>query len=104
MDKELLVKALKEALEKAKEINKEDNGTCNFDTCVLYIKGARLSVIEECCKKANPQLKVSKWSPGEFHIHGYERGQAWLRTSMVEAFTDVLKGYGFDAFVYYCMD
>ncbi len=104
IDKKLLVKAIKEGLEKARAVNVEDNGTCNFDTCILIEKNGRLDKITEIVKQADNNLHVSKWRSGEFHIYGYERGQANLRTEMVETFTKVLEKYGFNVGVYYAMD
>lgn len=85
-----------------KMIHSEDGGTCNFDTCVLYIKRVNFFKLSEAVYKAN--LRVSKWKSGEYHIYGYEFGQANRRTEMVEEFTKTLKDLGYDAFVYYQMD
>ena len=105
MDKNLFIKALREALENAKKFaNTEDGGTCNFDTCEFYAKGMRLSVLEGIVKEASQELRVSKWGTGRFHIGGYECGQANRRTEMVEAFEKTLRNYGFDTGVYYAMD
>lgn len=104
MNLETLKKALKEALAAARAVKCDDGGTCNFDTCVLYAKGMQIKKLEAAIKEVDNHLHVSKWGAGEFHIYGYENGQANLRTSMVEAFEKVLRNYGFDTGVYYAMD
>lgn len=104
MNYEKLTKDLKianiEAL-KVSNVN-NDGGTCNFDTCVLLQKGLNYNKLKEAVNGAG--LHVSKWSAGEYHIYGYEKGQANNRTRMVEKFTETLANMYYNVHVYYAMD
>lgn len=104
MNYETLKKDLLYANVRALEVSDlaKDNGTCNFDTCVLFQKGLNYKKLKDTVMGAG--LYVSKWSAGEYHIYGYEKGQANNRTRMVETFTETLKNLGYNVSVYYAID
>ena len=81
----------------------DDGGTCNFDTPVLLVKGARLDKLEKAAAKAG--VRISKWDSGYYHIYGdFLRGIGNMRTKCAETFAKSLKDNGWDTFVYYAMD
>jgi len=106
MDYAKLTKDLKEAKASAIALgltDSEDGGTCNFDTPVLIVKGARLDFLKKAA--ANAGVNISRWESGYYHIYGdFLWGQGNLRTRMAEAFAKSLSDNGWKAYVYYAMD
>lgn len=81
----------------------DDGGTCNFDTPVLFIKGARYDKLKELGLLVG--VRISKWGTGYYHIDGnFLVGQGNLRTKCAETFAKSLSDSGWDAYVYYAMD
>lgn len=98
---------LKQDLVKARElamakVETEDGGTCNFDTCEIFFPNMRKATLSKVCNEIG--LHCTKWGSGEFHIYGYECGQANRRTTMVETFVGYLQDLGYKAYVHYAMD
>lgn len=106
MDYEKLVNDLIEARKVAiaeGTRNKDDGGTCNFDTPIIHLPRVRKEKIKEIAEKAGVELY--KWDSGTYHICGdFLWGQAYLRTRMAEAFEKSLADKGYDTYVYYAMD
>lgn len=106
MNYEKLLKDLQTARAYALQVgmsNREDGGTCNFDTPVLIAKGCRQDKLKEVADKAG--VRIYKWDASVWHISGdFLWGQGNLRTRMAEAFTKVLADMGYDAYTYYAMD
>ena len=106
MDYAKLTADLKKAKDHAISIGMADNddgGTCNFDTPVLVVKGARLDFLKKAAELAG--VNISRWESGYYHIYGdFLWGQGFLRTRMAEAFAKSLKDSGWDTYVYYAMD
>lgn len=98
-----LSKAFSKALAAAEVYaNIPDDGTCNFDSAVLWAKGWREADVKAAAEKVG--LRVSKWGAGQFHILGYQSGQAERRSQMAEAFSEELRANGYISTVYYAMD
>lgn len=95
--------AVKAASQKAMQLkDTDDNGTCNFDACIIKIK------IPKRLRDAS-SLKLSQCSYGVFRgwyfIYDLPLyGQANMRTRMAEAAADSLCEAGYNAHVYYAMD
>ena len=81
----------------------DDGGTCNFDTPILLIKGARMDKLEEAAASAG--VRISKWGSGCYHIYGnFLCGQGNLRTKCAETFAKSLESNGWKTYVCYAMD
>lgn len=99
-----LVMANKKAL-----LNKdmEDGGTCNFDQCMINLKGWKKEDIEQVAKESG--ITISEpfsgrmwkgWRPVGTALHG----QGARRSKMAEVAHRSLKEAGFDVTMYYAMD
>jgi hypothetical protein len=107
--KEMII-SLSEALIRAKNMasryaDKEDSGTCNFDTPQINLVGWKRGDIEVAFRKAGLICSIQKTGEGFIaDIIGCSSGQGSRRTQMAEAVRDSLKSDGYEAFVYYQMD
>ena len=77
---------------------KPDNGTCNFDTPYIYLKGLR----ESTAKKFG--LVPFYTGKGTFEFDWNLYGQGESRTCMAETIKKYLSEKGYNAYVNYCMD
>ena len=80
----------------------EDDGTCNFDSPIIYLEGWRRRDVLEAFKLTglSPYFKDG----GGIMIEGACNGFGARRTAMAEAFRDSLKAQGYKAYVHYVMD
>lgn len=85
----------------------EDGGSCNFDTCVIYL-GRKSQKTLKClsdlglCSKIRP-ISSKFWS-GWWFINFDVIGQGNCRTRMVECGARFLSSLGWQTDVYYQMD
>lgn len=83
----------------------EDGGTCNMDSCKLYLPGWNGKKVEQAAKAAGVGCFVyNLWGSKSFVFPVYLSAQADARTAGAEAMRDVLKARGYDAAMYYQMD
>lgn len=88
--------------EAEKYANIEDNGTCNFDSPMVLLKGAKIKTLKEMFEE---EYGVYAHYTGSYIIgHKIMCGQGWRRTKMAEAFAAKLRELGWDAYVNYVMD
>lgn len=85
----------------------DDGGTCNFDTCMIFLKGKRKSFIEQL--EYLTGLTFSKYESrysqkGWYMVFFNTCGQANMRTAMAEAAAAYLIDRGVNASVYYMID
>ena len=106
-----MITSLSEALIRAKAYasmlygDKEDGGTCNFDTPQLILSGWTEADVESAFSKAGLTCYIKK--SGKVlvvDVLGCTSGQGSRRTRMAEAARDSLAEDGYDAYVYYQMD
>lgn len=83
----------------------EDSGTCNFDSCTLYLKGWNQSKVEQAAIAAGVGCFVwNLWGSKYFVFPMRIAAQANARSAAAEAMRDHLKAMGYDAGMYYQMD
>ena len=105
---EKLKKALKKAIDAANLEQIKDDGTCNFDSPVLFYKNMGYS--EQKAIEAIKAVGLDAWTisgrrwKGCLVLGGMTRGQASCRTAMVEAFVKSMKESGIKCGIYYQMD
>ena len=85
----------------------DDGGSCNFDTCMIFLKGKRKSFIEQL--EYLTGLTFSKYESrysqrGWYMVSFNTCGQANMRTAMAEAAAAYLIDKGVNASVYYMID
>lgn len=99
-----LVDALKKAKEAAEaHAHDADDGTCNFDSVVLF-PGRSRKKIEAALKEADIGFYENQWMGQKGLFLRLSDGQAARRTAMAEAAYEVLKETGVDVSMYYQMD
>lgn len=83
----------------------EDGGTCNLDSLVITLKGARVAKVQQAAQDAGAYYasKGYRW-PGEYTIGIPTGGQANRRTRAVEAAKRSLQAAGWSAHVSYVID
>lgn len=83
----------------------DDGGTCNLDSLVITLKGARAAKVEAVAVAAGAiyASKGYRW-PGEYTIGIPTGGQANRRTRAVEAAKRSLQAAGWSAHVSYVID
>lgn len=93
-----------------KEINKienfNDGGTCNFDSCCIFLGRRSKKLINALAQmdwRVTPVDEGKYWS-GWWFVHFNVKGQADCRTRMVECGERVLRSLGYKTRVYYQMD
>ncbi|MBO5953426.1 MAG: hypothetical protein J6Q53_04805 [Oscillospiraceae bacterium] len=102
-----LSKDLAEAARKAEVIATilEDSGTCNFDSCTLYLKGWNQSKVEQAARAAGVGCFVwNLWGSKSFVFPLRIAAQGDPNTVAAEAMRDCLTGKGYSAGMYYQMD
>lgn len=102
-----LSKDLAEANKRAQVIAQiiEDDGTCNFDSCSLYLKGWNQKKVEQAARAAGVGCFVwNLWGSKSFVFPMYVAAQANARSAAAEAMRDHLKAKGYEASMYYQMD
>lgn len=82
--------------------NVKDEGTCNFDTPIIFLKDFTKNEIEEA-------FLYTPFSPyfnsdGSVDLLEFCDGQGFRRTAMAEAVRDSLKSNGYEAYVRYNID
>lgn len=85
-------------------VQSEDGGTCNFDTAVFKLDGARSATIKRAGELSGVDVDVRPWLGSNYVFVNVGEGQGNRRTRMAEAAAKVLKDKGLDACVYYQMD
>lgn len=78
--------------------NSEDGGTCNFDSVIIQLKGARKDRLSAF------DFRIEKYRENWYFVEYDFYGQAGCRTRMAEAAVNKLKELGYNASVWYCMD
>lgn len=100
--------AAREAARLADPGEAADGGTCNFDSPLIRVRGARRAFIEACAGEAGLTVSLrSGRGPAWFFLGVPLLGQANRRTKMAEAATASLKASGLvelEAAMYYRMD
>lgn len=91
----------------AKEVaeGSDDDGTCNFDAAVLYLKGWNEEKVKQAANAAG--VGCSTWTMFRTKHYVFSpsvRAQANARTKAAEAMMNVLAEKGYDASMYYQMD
>ena len=102
-DTKLISKAVAEAIAYGEQFkDTDDGGTCNFDSCVIYVPGLRE---DQARRIPNTSLFTSGWQGRTLHLHG-TRGQGFRRTKMAEAQNEFLKAHypALQVGMYYQMD
>ena len=108
MNKPIKILALRCALliakhESEKFKNRDDGGTCNFDTPYIVLKGWKDGEVFQAFNLTGMQPR--KDCNGVFEIVDYENfSQGLRRTAMAEAIRDSLQAQGYVAGVRYLMD
>lgn len=82
--------------------NVEDNGTCNFDTPIIFLKDFTDVEIKKAFE--GTPFRAYFNHDGSIEIFGVCSGIGFRRTTMAEAIRDSLKGNGYIAHVRYQMD
>lgn len=104
---EKLTMDLTEALKKAREavVNLKDEGTCNFDSCLLYLPGYNESKTLSAINLAGTiGYKDKHFGKVCFMLAPPIMAQGFVRTAQAETIRDAMKEKGYDAEVYYMMD
>lgn len=82
-----------------------DDGTCNFDTPQIFLKGWKPEEVQQAFDGAMLNCDIQKSGRNlVVDIRGCTKGQASRRTQMAEAVRDSLKEDGYESYVYYQMD
>ena len=83
----------------------EDGGTCNFDSCTLYLKGWNSTKVQQAAQAAGVGCFVwNLWGSKSFVFPLRIAAQANARSAAAEAMRDCLKAKGYDAGMYYQAD
>ena len=83
----------------------EDGGTCNFDSCKLYLPGWDSKKVEQAAKAAGVGcFTYTLWGSRAFVFPLRVAAQANARSGAAEAMADCLKARGYNAAMYYAMD
>lgn len=83
----------------------EDGGTCNFDSCKLYLPGWNSKKVEQAARAAGVGCFVHNlWGSKSFVFPLRIAAQADARSAAAEAMRDCLKARGYDTAMYYQMD
>lgn len=83
----------------------EDDGSCNFDSCTLYLPGWNRKKVEQAARAAGVGCFVwNLWGSKSFVFPMRVAAQANARSAAAEAMRDHLKAIGYDAGMYYQMD
>lgn len=83
----------------------EDGGTCNFDSCTLYLPGWNSKKVEQAAHAAGVGCFVwNLWGSKSFVFPMRVAAQANARSAAAEAMRDHLKAMGYDAGMYYQVD
>jgi len=106
--KEVWIDQIKTAIyaaNNAVKYNAEDNGSCNFDMCMIQKESTftyqeTIRILNECGLSAR---KMYGYNKGYIGIPNYV-GQANRNTRWAEAFTKSLKRQGFKTSMYYRLD
>ena len=106
--KEIWIDQIKTAIyaaNQAVKFNSEDNGTCNFDMCMVqreskFTYQETIEIFKEC---GLPARKMGGYDKGYIGIPNFE-GQANRNTRWAEAFAKSLKRQGFKTSMYYQVD
>lgn len=104
---EQLKQDLTEAVEKAKEtaLTTDDGGTCNFDSCLLFLPRYN----EEKTIEAIKAVGIGGFKSNHFGKVCYMLGnpifaQGNQRTAQAEKINEVMRSKGYNTAVYYMMD
>lgn len=83
----------------------EDGGTCNMDSCKLYLPGWNSKKVEQAARAAGVGCFVyNLWGSKSFVFPLRIAAQADARSAAAEAMRDCMKARGYDAAMYYQMD
>jgi hypothetical protein len=83
----------------------EDGGTCNFDSCKLYLPGWNSKKVEQAARAAGVGCFVwNLWGSKSYVFPLRIGAQGDARSAAAEAMRDCMKARGYDAGVYYQMD
>ena len=102
-----LSKDLREAAEigRSAAAGMEDGGTCNFDSCTLYLKGWNQTKVEQAANAAGVGCFVwNLWGSKSFVFPLRIAAQGDPRTTAAEAMRDCLEAKGYSAGMYCQMD
>lgn len=86
--------------------NHEDGGTCNFDTCCIYLGRKSKKLVEGLAQmdlRVEPVGMGKYWS-GWWFVFFNVKGQGNCRTRMVECGANVLRSLGYNVQIYYQVD
>jgi len=86
--------------------NFEDGGTCNFDTCCIYLGRKSKKLVEGLAQmdwRVTP-VDMGKFWAGWWFIYLNVKGQGNCRTRMVECGERVLRSLGYQTRIYYQVD
>lgn len=97
------------AAEAAATANQDDGGTCNLDSAVFWLKGARESLVLEAAEKAGVIVNSFTWLGARCWWVNVQHGQANLRARMAQAAAQAMRAFndkipGFRASCYQAMD
>lgn len=82
-----------------------DGGSCNFDSPVLTLPGARAATVAKIAKEAGVELSETTWlGKRRWFVRTTTNGQANRRSRMAEAACRVLRNAGLDAMMFYHAD
>lgn len=106
--KEVWIDQIKTAVHEANnavELNPNDDGTCNFDMCLvqkesMFTYQEMIEMFEEC---GLPARKMNGYNRGYIGIPHYV-GQADKNTRWAKTFAESLSGQGFQTSMYYQVD
>lgn len=86
--------------------NFEDGGTCNFDTCCVYLGRKSKKLVDGLAQmdwRVTP-VDMGKFWTGWWFVHFNVKGQGNCRTRMVECGVKVLRSLGYQTRIYYQVD
>lgn len=90
------------------ERDKDDGGTCNFDSAFIRIPprhGIKQSDLDKIHKEIGVSLDLSEYHGPVIFVHPSKvGGQGFLRTRMAEKMRKALKAADFNTSMYYQMD
>lgn len=108
--RKIWVDQIRTAMAKAYAVagNCEDNGTCNFDMCMIekekcFTYDETIAIFKECGINACRGSEYSRYYSGYIALPNYF-GQAERNTKWAETFRDGLKEQGFKTSMYYQCD